>query len=156
MVWKDILSDFDLRHPETRRRLALELDFQLSDPDKQRFRNLIRRFQAARRIISFLDWPLLMEWNERKLQAMVLIEMSNQLEKDASVPEHKAALISAIRSRLLDLRDKIRQNSLEETPGIWRVLKRRWKFSPIRDEALYLLERLKKNTAKPQLEASNS
>ncbi len=142
VLWQDILLDFELRHPETRRRLAIELDLQLSEQDKQRFKNLIRRFQAARRIISFLDWPLLMEWNERKLQASTLIEMTKVMDKNYQVADHKKSLGRALDRRLEELRDQIRQNSLEETPSFWRVFKRRWRFSPIRDEALYLVGRL--------------
>jgi hypothetical protein len=139
LFWQNFLGDFEMRHPETRRRLGLELSLKLPETDKARFKNLTRRFQSARRIISFLDWPLLFEWNERRSQAEILIRISEALKLQAV---SELEISQCIQNRIRSIQELIRQTELGDHPKFQAILRSRLSFGPLRDEANYLIDRL--------------
>jgi hypothetical protein len=132
--------DADIRYPESRLRVALELRSQLSTQDRALFENLLSRFQLARRKVSLLDLPLLVEWTERKDLAMALIEIRTCLENS---PEKKSPAAKICGESLLDIAELMRSSIPETDPSFWDLLKHRWKFAALRDEAHYLLDRFR-------------
>jgi len=143
LVWKEVQADLDLRFPETRRRIALELRLNVPAGDRKRFSNLIVRFQNAKRSISFLDLGLLMEWNERRRQAEILSQIVHELSSaggDFPDPEVGKALIQ----RLEAILSLVRKEHLSSNPSLFECFRFRWRFCALRDETIYLLSRLRK------------
>lgn len=144
LFWKEIANDLDLRFPETRRRLALEMKQRLAERDQQSYNNVIKRFQSARRVVSAFDWPLLVEWTERKEQALSLALIEESLGTYTQGSEENANVFQSIRGRLEEIGESIRANQLARDPSLWRCLKVRWQLLPLRDEVEYLSQRLSK------------
>lgn len=141
-------KDLELRFPETRRRFAIELKQNLQTEDAARYQNVIRRFHSAKRVVSSFDWPLLVEWNERKEQALCVAMIQDHLEVYIESDEEHAELVAKFRRRLQDLKDLVVQHNLPRDPKLWLCLKTRLKLMFVRDEARYLCSRLKANCLK--------
>src|SRR3989338_4993529 len=67
LFWQVLLSDLELRYPETRRRYGLEIERSLTDEEKKTNKNFILQLTVATHPISFLDWNTLFEIHERIL-----------------------------------------------------------------------------------------
>jgi len=143
-VLQDCGQDFELRHPEVLKRWAYEMRARLSAADRERFSALTERFQSARHRLSFLDWPLLLDWGERRNQAQLLMKLSeieailHPMVEDGE----QAPIIQSLQTRLQKIREEVREHRLPEQAGFWQILRYRVYFSPLRDEALYLMSRL--------------
>lgn len=141
LALKDCKGDFEIRFPEVRRRCSYEFEAKLPDIDKQSFEKLISRFRSAQRIVSILDYPLLLDWSERMQHAKSLISIHAGLSLNQG--EHpQNEIVNRMRSRLKEIQAEFRLYVFEEQPTLWTLLKVRAKFSPLRDEANYLLHRL--------------
>jgi len=141
LFWADFYNDFELRHPETRRRLSLEISIGLvEESDQKMFQNIILRFQQARRVISFLDWPLLLDWNERRLQALCLIQIQKALGASQSLASNPLQV--KIAARLRDIQNLIRAKPIEDPPRFINLIANRLKFSALREESSYLSSRV--------------
>ncbi len=131
-------EDAIIRHPESRLRLSLELRSSVSASDAQLFEDILDRFQRAKKKISFLDLPLLIEWTERKEMALCISRIQScdfSTSKDDIYAE-------ACRQRLLEIADEMRRSVPSTDPDFFHLLKHRWYFAALRDEAEYLLNRL--------------
>ncbi|TVQ80938.1 MAG: hypothetical protein EA369_01205 [Bradymonadales bacterium] len=142
LFWEESKVDMDLRFPETRRRLAIELRFNLPAGDRSRFIQVIERFQRAKRSISFLDWGLLIEWNERRRQAECLSQIVHSLSSHSEEVGLGSELERRLQNRLEEILQSIRQEPLRQNPSLFESIRFRWKFVALRDEALYLRDRL--------------
>lgn len=149
----DSLQDFEIRHPETRRRIAIELKLKLNAKDKLIFHELLKRFESAKAVISFFDWPVLMEWNEWRLQAETLSDLHNNLQM---LPHTKTEVLSKLKEQMNQIAEDIRSDTLEADPGFFRFLAYRWKFSARRQEARYYIQRAKELSPKQTSGAVNS
>lgn len=144
LFWAELQHDLDLRFPDTRRRIALELRFNIPTPDRPRFSNVINRFQNAKRSISFLDWGLLMEWNERRRQAEALSQIVHEFSLlPDSAPEGMEVLYTALKTRLQEILDSIRSEPLKHHPSLLTCIRYRWRYIALRDEAVYLRTRIR-------------
>lgn len=142
-LWaKEIERDLELRFPETRRRFAFEIRQVLGEEEQARYQNVIRRFHSAKREVSALDWPLLVEWNERKQQALSVAMIEDHLHRHTnSIPE-KSELLESIRARLIEIKELTVEANLPRDPSLWRCLQTRARQLPLREEAEYLCQRL--------------
>lgn len=135
--FQELERDADLRYPEARLRYAIEIKLVLEERDLAQFADVLERFQRAKKKVSILDLPLLMEWNERKEQALCLGQILGKLRKldglDSDDP---------MQQRLEEIIRGIREESLSVDPSLSELIAFRWKFSALRDEARYLLSRL--------------
>lgn len=138
-VFADCLSDFEIRHPETRRRIAIELKLRLGENDKVQFQRLLKRFETAKLVISIFDWPILIEWNEWKKQALCLAAVNERLSE--APPLREQAFAIKLRKKFSDIQEEIRTHALPDDPSIWSCLRFRWKFAPLRQEAAYYAQR---------------
>ncbi|MDB5037140.1 MAG: hypothetical protein JWQ35_668 [Bacteriovoracaceae bacterium] len=143
--WNFVL-DFDLRFPEGRRRRTLELAFELPDQTLPKDWHL-EEFQNIKTTISILDWAVLFEWNERWQQIRIRI-LVHQALTDSTFREASStsALIRVALQRLKEIELAIRLKPLSMTPTLFQLFRFRWRFSGLRDEAEYLIARLKKIT----------
>jgi len=137
----DFYSDFELRHPETRRRLSIEISMGLvADRDQKIFQNIINRFQQARRVISFLDWPLLLDWNERRLQALCLVQIQKALGACHDLASNPLQI--KIAERLREIQNLIRSHPIDDPPRFVDLIANRIAFSALREESSYLSSRV--------------
>lgn len=132
--------DSEIRYPETRLRLALELRSQLLSADRTLFQNLLDRFARAKKKVSILDLPLLIEWSERKNLAQSLIMINQSLE---ALPTALTPAAQICRVRLIEIASEIRRAVPDADPKLTELLSLRWRFAALRDEAQYLIDRLR-------------
>ena len=137
--WHDLLSDLDLRFPETRKRIALQLSLEIEDEDRNLFENLLEALEDTHQHISPFDWPMLFEWNERWLQTKMLIDIQSALKNTGKA---RAKETNILRTRLKEIQNLMTTQIVSVDPSIPELLRYRWRFSPLRDEAHYLLTRL--------------
>jgi len=140
LFWAQLVGDLDFRYPDTRRRMALELKLELAKEDQEIFQDLIDQFFQATHLVSALDWSILFHWNERYQQARLLSKVTTATKGTLPIPNTE--LQKTIVQRLQEIEDQVRGSSLSKTPSIHDLLRFRWKFGALRDEADYLLERL--------------
>jgi hypothetical protein len=154
LFYKDLTTDFDLRYPEARLRRSYEFQFL---PQKGELAELIEEFSLSTgRVISLLDWPLLFEWNERWQQAELCAEISKNLETASQATSSAQDLSSTalkskrlpeaeevIRKCLEQIQSECRMVKLSEHPDLFELIRFRWKFAALRDEASYLLKKLR-------------
>jgi len=133
-----IQSDRDIRYPETRLRLALEMRAQLDENDFPLFKDVIERFQKAKKKISILDWPLLMEWSERKEMGLCLSKIHQHAQNDGPHSRESQACLH----RLREIADEFRKSVPVFDPPFTQLVQHRWSSAALRDEAYYLLARL--------------
>jgi len=133
-----IQSDRDIRYPEARLRLALEMRAQLDEADFPLFQDVIERFQKAKKKISILDWPLLMEWSERKEMGLCLAKIHQQAQNDGPHSRETQACLN----RLREIADQFRKTVPIFDPPFLQLIQHRWNSAALRDEAYYLLDRL--------------
>lgn len=137
-------KDLELRFPETRKRFAIQMKKSLPPEDFAHYQNIIRRFQSAKRPVSAFDWPLLVEWNERKEQALCVALIREHLQLKAKPISQNIHLIHKIHDRLNEIVDQILSLNLPKDPRLWTSLKARWQSMFLIDEAQYLCSRLQK------------
>ncbi len=131
-----------MRHPELRQRLALELSLRSKDlkleeiaPDIfKKIQPLIQEFRHSENKVSALEFQLLLEWNERYLQACSLLNLLELVNAVKSVDE---GLGTSISHRLLELQSEFAKHILEHAPAFSDLLRNRWTQSPLRDELEY-------------------
>jgi len=133
-----IQSDRDIRYPETRLRLALEMRAQIDEADFPLFQDVIERFQKAKKKISILDWPLLMEWTERKEMGLCLAKIHHLAQNDAPRSRESQACLN----RLREIAELFRKTVPIFDPPFFELVAHRWTSAALRDEAYYLLGRL--------------
>lgn len=138
-AYRDIASDFFLRHPETRRRYALEIRLRTPKNDLSSLENFIQQLEKSKAIISIFDWPILLEYNERRLLALCLAEMNLRCKEASTMPLSPHSL--RIEEYFLLWSDEIRQDLQKDTWGFWRSLWLRWRYAALRDEINYYLKR---------------
>lgn len=146
------LSDQDLRYPELRQRLALELNLRAqalklesAAPDiYQKLQPLIQEFRHSESKVSSLEFQLLWEWNERYLQACSLL---NLIELGTRVHAVDGRLQTSLSLRLKELQSEFSKNLLEHAPALSELCKTRWTQSPLRDELEYFHSLLSKAAA---------
>lgn len=142
LFFEDCSYDFELRHPEVRKRISFELKQNLNPRDQEAFSNVIQHFEKAKRIISVLDTQILLEWGERRNQAQLAAKISDCLGS-IEVPDEELSDISfRLVERLRYILKLIRKSRIPENPSLFFLIKFRLKFSGLRQEALYLIERL--------------
>lgn len=142
LFWEALKKDLEFRFPETRQRLALELRMTLEKEDRQNFDALIRRFQRARRVVSVFDWGLLFEWNEKSSQAFLLSKISHIRSQYGSYVGSNLDLVHQYESRLIEIMELCRRSLLEDEASLFRLIAFRWRFSGLRDEAYYIMNRI--------------
>lgn len=139
---KNFVIDFDLRFPEGRRRRLIELA--LENPDQQAPQDWhLEEFRSTKSTISFLDWVMLFEWNERwqQIRTRLLVhQATNNSEYRAFSGTSKMMRVAL--QRLIEIETLIRLKPLPENPPMIDLVLFRWKFSALRDEADYLVSRL--------------
>ncbi len=134
--WSHFLNDYDLRFPEGRLRRVLELDRDLSESDRNLHATFLKEMKENKDLISFLDWTLLFEWNEKWNQARTLSQIAT-----LQAPSHDDAVLNAAYARLKEIEQAIRSDRIDDEPSLWKLLCFRWKFAALRDEADYLISR---------------
>ncbi len=141
LFFKNAVVDFDLRFPESRSRRYLEIklfaeeDYKMADP-------IIEDLAKTSRQISYFEWPLLFEWNERWQQERLRIRLHYALQNSrAREVAATSAVMRVVLQRLGQIEQTVRSNRLEPRPGFTELIQFRWKFAGLRDEAHYLLDR---------------
>lgn len=138
-AYRDSASDFSLRYPETRRRYALEIRLRVPKDDLSSVENFIHRLEKSKAVISIFDWPLLLEYNERRLLALYLAEMNLRCKEASTMPLSPLSL--RIEEYFLLWSDEIRQDLQRDPWGFWRSVWLRWRYAGLRDEINYYLTR---------------
>jgi hypothetical protein len=143
LFFKNCMVDFDLRFPEGRRRRLIELA--LESPDQNIPQDWqLEEFRSATSKISLLDWPVLLEWNERwqQIRTRLLVHQATN-DSHYRIYSGTSKMIRVALHRLAEIESLIRSKPLPENPPLLDLLVFRWKFSALRDEADYLVDRLK-------------
>lgn len=140
LAQKAFVEDFELRYPETRKRLAYELTYSLSERDRKLFRNLILQFRNAKRVVSIFDWGQLLEWNERLLEGQLLSKIDHFLNK---TPLAVSSTLRVMQDRLREIQQEVRSILLEHESSTFQLLSHRWRIVSLRDESNYLIKRAK-------------
>jgi hypothetical protein len=136
---KDLDSDMSLRFPETRRRHAIEIQLL---PGHEKIPNIdffVQRMEKSQSLISVFDWPVLLEFNERRLLIASLSAINLRAvdfnASDLSATQEKIGEVLNV------LSEEIREALRDTDWGFWRSLILRWRFSAAREEIQYYLKR---------------
>ncbi len=138
-----LLQDQDLRFPEVRRRLSLEIKLrskailpELLTPQVLEVLNKVTSdFDHQNEVLSVFELFYLLEWNERYLQAFCVLQILECHSQKTLLP-----LDTAMRERFQWILEEILENPLSIRPSWVEVLSFRWKFSTLRAEVHYLLD----------------
>jgi hypothetical protein len=142
---QNFVLDLDLRFPEGRKRRLLELSLETPDQILPQDPHL-KELREYRESVSFLDWPILFEWNERWQQTRMRILVHQSVhDSDFRIRSSTSRLTRGVLQRLSEIENLIRAHPLPDRPTLLELLKFRWEFSALRDEVDYLVERLKKS-----------
>lgn len=141
--WDLFVEDLDLRFQESRKRRLIELALDSPEQDLP-IKSQIEEFNAQDGRISILDWIVLFEWNERWQQVRTRLRVHQATtDSDYRSKSGTSRAIRTVLQRLTEIESKIRFRPLSENPPLLELLLFRWRFSSLRNEADYLVDRLK-------------